>query len=485
MVPSPQRPAPSSQHPAPGVYDAVIIGGGIAGLATAYELSRRNISFIVLERAPRAGGVIFSEAIDGFTIDGGPDALLIQKPEAIALCHEIGLGDRLVSTKPPRLAYIQRAGRLHPLPAASVLGIPTRVGPFIRTSLFSWPGKLRMGAELFVAPRRDEGDESIGSFMRRRFGDEATTYLAEPLLAGIHAGDVDRLSVRALFPRLVDAERKHGSLLRAFRRQSAIRNPQSAVRDTEGAFKSLPGGLSEMVNALVEHLGPQHVRVNTGVDAVTGRGPFTVRTSTGESIEAKAVVVATPAYVTAPLLRVRDEEIARLAAEIPYASAATVAFGFSRGDVRYPLTGSGFVVPRVENTGILAASWLSSKWPHRAPDDRVLMRAFVGGARDPRALERSDAELVKTSLAALTPLLGIQRDPLLTRVYRWDRANAQHEVGHLDRMAAIDRALLRHPGLFITGSGFRGVGIPDCVADGRRTAESVASWLNAERRTQN
>jgi oxygen-dependent protoporphyrinogen oxidase len=227
------------------------------------------------------------------------------------------------------------------------------------------------------------------------------------------------------------------------------------------------------------------VRVNTGVDAVTGRGPFTVRTSTGESIEAKAVVVATPAYVTAPLLRVRDEEIARLAAEIPYASAATVAFGFSRGDVRHPLTGSGFVVPRVENTGILAASWLSSKWPHRAPDDRVLMRAFVGGARDPRALERSDAELVKTSLAALTPLLGIQRDPLLTRVYRWDRANAQHEVGHLDRMAAIDRALLRHPGLFITGSGFRGVGIPDCVADARRTAESVASWLNSERRTQN
>ena len=472
----------SPQHPAPSSCDVAIVGGGIAGLAAAYELSRRHISFVVLERAPRAGGVIFSEEIDGFTIDGGPDSLLIQKPEAIALCKEIGLGDRLVSTKPPRIAYIQRNGTLHPLPAASVLGIPTRVGPFISTSLFSWPGKLRMGAELFVPAKRDDADESIGAFMRRRFGDEATTYLAEPLLAGIHAGDVDRLSVRALFPRLVDAERKHGSLLRAFRRP---RKPQPSAISHDGAFKSLPGGLSEMVRALVDHLGTAHVRLNTGVDAITGRGPFTVRTSAGESIEAKALVLAVPAYAAAPLLRDRDDELARLAGEIPYASAATVALAFRRGDVRHPLTGSGFVVPRVENTGILAASWLSSKWPHRAPEDRVLMRAFLGGARDPRALEQSDDELITTSLSALTPLLGIERAPLFTRVYRWNRGNAQHEVGHMDRMAAIDRALTRHPGLFVTGSGFRGVGIPDCVADARKTARATLSvaQTNLEART--
>jgi oxygen-dependent protoporphyrinogen oxidase len=468
--------------------DVVVVGGGIAGLAVAYELSRRGMSFVVLERATRAGGVIFSEQIDGFTIDGGPDALLIQKPDAITLCREIGLGDRLVSTKPPRIAYIQRGGRLHALPAASVLGIPTRVGPFVRTSLFSWAGKLRMGAELFVPPKRNEADESIGAFMTRRFGHEAVTFLAEPLLAGIHAGDVDRLSMRALFPRLVDAERTHGSLLKAFRIhnpiRNPIRNPQSAIRNAEGegAFKSLPGGLSEMVAALVDALGAEHVRLNTVVDAITGRGPFVVRTSAGEAIDARAVVLAVPAYAASPLLRDRDDELARLAAEIPYASAATVALGFKRGDVRHPLTGSGFVVPRVERTGILAASWLSSKWPNRAPDDRVLMRAFIGGARDARALERSDAELIRTSLAALRPLLGIDRDPLLTRVYRWDRANAQHEVGHLERMAAIDRALTRHPGLFVTGSGFRGAGIPDCVADGRKTGASAAMWL-AERKS--
>ena len=474
--------SPQPQAPSPYAVDVAIVGGGIAGLAAAYELSRRGISFVVLERAPRAGGVIFSEHIDGFTIDGGPDALLIQKPEAIALCRELGLGDRLVSTKPPRIAYIQRGGRLHALPAASVLGIPTRIGPFVRTSLFSWAGKIRMGAELFVPAKRDDADESIGAFMTRRFGTEAAIYLAEPLLAGIHAGDVDRLSVRALFPRLVDAERTHGSLLRAFGVRSAIGNQQSPIGH-DGAFKSLPGGLSDMVTALVAALGAQRVRLNTAVDAITGRGPFVVRTAAGESIEARAVVLATPAYAASALLRDRDGELARLAGEIPYASAATVAMAFQRSHVRHPLTGSGFVVPRVERTGILAASWLSSKWPHRAPEDRVLMRTFLGGARDPRALERSDAELLQISLEALRPLLGIDGDPLLTRVYRWARGNAQHEVGHLDRMGAIDRALMRHPGLFITSSGFRGVGIPDCVADARKVAANAAEWT--ELRTEN
>src|SRR6476619_859263 len=198
------------------VIDSVVIGGGIAGLTVAYELHRRRVPFVVLERCARAGGLVLSEDIDGYTIDAGPDALLVQKPDGIRLCEELGLKDDLVPTKKPRLAYIQRGGRLHPLPDASVLGIPTRLGPFLTTRLFSWPGKLRMAGELFVQPRRDSEDESIGAFINRRFGREATTYLAEPLLAGIHAGDVDRLSIKALFPRLVETEQKHGSLLAAF-----------------------------------------------------------------------------------------------------------------------------------------------------------------------------------------------------------------------------------------------------------------------------
>ncbi|PYR61664.1 MAG: protoporphyrinogen oxidase [Acidobacteria bacterium] len=452
--------------------DVIVVGGGIAGLSAGYELHRRGIRFAILERASRAGGVIFSEEVDGFTIDAGPDSLLTQKPEAIGLCRELGLGSRLVSTKPPRLAYIQRGGRLHPLPAASVLGIPTAFGPFIRTHLFSAAGKLRMGAELFVPPRRDDGDESIGAFIGRRFGREAVTYLAEPLLAGIHAGDVDRLSIQALFPRFVQAERAHGSLLRTFRRQA------SAPTHTDGAFRSLPGGLSEMVRALVGKLPAGAICVNAPVTKVgAAGGSFRVETATGSALEARAIVFATPAYVTSELARELDGELASLCGEVPYASTATIVLGFMRDAVAHPLEGSGFVVPRVERSGILAASWLSSKWPHRAPDDRVLLRTFVGGTRDPWALSDSDEELIDRSLRALTPLLRIHGEPLLARVYRFERANAQHEVGHLARLAAIEHALARHLGVFVTGSGFRGTGIPDCVADGRATAVRVADWL--------
>ena len=476
----------------------VIVGGGIAGLATAYELHRRGYPFVLLEAGRRAGGVILSERVDGYTIDGGPDALLVQKPDGIELCRALGLGDRLIPTKPPRLAFIQRGQTLHPLPSSSVLGIPTRVGPFVRTRLFSWAGKLRMGAEILVPPRplEDDSDESIGAFMTRRFGAEATAYLAEPLLAGIHAGDVDRLSLRALFPRFTEAERQHGSLLRAFRRQPSQASP-------DGAFRSLPGGLSEMVEALVAALPAGAIRLNTpvarvihSVNLVNPVNPtnlvnpvnpanfanplapsFSIETSSNDRFHASALVLATPAYVTANVIRDADEALARLCDQIPYASTATIAMAFPRTAVQHPLNGSGFVVPRVEATGILAASWLSSKWAHRAPADRVLLRVFVGGARDPRALELSDEALTTRALAAIGPILGVMGPPLLTRVYRWDRASAQHEVGHLARMQAIDRLLEAHPGLFITGSGFRGVGIPDCIADGRAMADRVSRFL--------
>jgi oxygen-dependent protoporphyrinogen oxidase len=452
--------------------DVIVVGGGIAGLSVAYELGRRHVPFLLLERAARPGGVILSEQIDGFTVDGGPDSLLVQKRDGIALCEELGLGPRLIPTNEPRLAYVQRGGRLHALPPASVFGIPTRVRPFLE---FTWAGKLRMAGELFVPPRRDDGDESIGSFITRRFGGEATTYLAEPLLAGIHAGDVDRLSMRSLFPRLVEAERRHGSLLRAFRRR--VKEPVP----NEGAFRSLPGGLSEMVRALRAALPSESVRLNAAVRRIlraTNGSPRYVLDAAGREIACQAVVFSTPAYVTGALVGELDAGLGRLCGEIPYASTATIALAYRRSQVRHPLNGSGFVVPRVEGTGILAASWMSSKWAHRAPPDHVLMRAFAGGARDPDALNRSDAELVELSRTALDPLLGLSGEPLFARVYRWERTSAQHEVGHLARLEAVERALARLPGLFVTGSGFRGVGIPDCVADGRATGRQVAEYLN-------
>ena len=335
---------------------------------------------------------------------------------------------------------------------------------------------MRMGAEMFVPAHADDRDESIGSFMRRRFGDEAVTYLAEPLLAGIHAGDVDRLSIRALFPRFVETERTHGSLLRAFRRQRPSTPPSP-----DGVFRSFRGGLSDLVRALTGAVPDGSIRLGCDVRRVTKRVDGW-QVETDRSTHAGRVVILTsPAYVSADLVREVDGELSRLCSEVPYASSGTIALAFPRAAVAHPLNGSGFVVPRVERTGIMAASWLSSKWPNRAPDDQVLMRAFVGGARDPDALDKSDDQLVAVAMAALRPLLGIRGEPVFTRVYRFDRKSAQHEVGHLERMSAIERRLESTPGLFVTGSGFRGVGIPDCVADARATARKAAEWIKHSR----
>jgi len=264
------------------------------------------------------------------------------------------------------------------------------------------------------------------------------------------------------------------------------------VENINGVFRSLPGGLSELVRTLVQALPPGTVQTGAAVtrisdrlstesppDIVEASPRFRVERASGAPIEARAVILATPAFVTSTLTRDYDADLSRLCGEIPYASSAAIVLAFDRQAVRHPLNGSGFVVPRVEGT-LLAVSWLSSKWPGRAPDDRVLLRAFVGGARDPRALERSDEELVRQAQTALTPLLGMTAPPLLSRVYRWERANAQHEVGHQARIAAIEHALTRHAGLYVTGSGFRGTGIPDCIADGRSTARAAFGKLKGK-----
>jgi oxygen-dependent protoporphyrinogen oxidase len=457
------------------VHDVVIVGGGIAGLSAAWELVRRGRRTLLLEAQPRAGGVILTETVDGFVIDAGPDALLTQKPAAIDLCRELGLGDRLVSTLTPRTAFVLRRGRLVPFPETSILGIPTKIGPFVTTPLFSWGAKLRMGVELVIPARRDGADESIANFMRRRFGEEAVTFLADPLLAGIHAGDVNRLSMRSAFPRLIEAERTRGSVLRALSAlKSAAQRP--ATRD-QAPFMSLPGGIEELVRTMVSRLPEGTLRVGASVASIDRGTPFIVRLESGEAIEARAVIVATPAWAAAPLLREVAPDVAELAAHVRYVSSATVAIGLRRDQVRHPLRGSGYVVPRVERRALMAASWLSSKWPGRAPEGMVLLRGFVGGAYDEGIIEQSDNEIASAVFAELANQLGITGEAALVRVYRWRRANAQHEVGHLERMAEIDRRLAATPGLFVTGSGFRGTGIPDCVADGRAVATAAAALL--------
>ena len=450
------------------MYEVLIIGGGIAGLAAAFECRARGVQPLVLEARLRAGGVIVTEHADGFVIDGGPDSILVQKPAAVALCRELRIDERLVSTLPPRTAYVLRGGRLVPLPEASFLGLPTRLRSLVSTPLFSWPAKVRMGLEVLRAADRHTDDESIGHFMRRRFGDEAVSYLAEPLLAGIHAGDVDQLSIHALFPRLVEAERTHGSVLRSL---AASKRPPS----TQGAFVSFREGLAEIVAALVHSLGQETMRYEAQVANLSGPGPFTVTLTSGEQLAARQLIVAIPAWLAAPLLASIDDTLAARCREIRYASSATIAFGLRREQVRHDLRGTGFVVPRGEGRSLMAGTWVSSKWPDRAPEGHVLLRGFLGGASDPAILGRSDAELASIAFAELASILNISGDPMLTRVFRWPQATPQYNVGHLARIREIDGRLQRIPGLYVTGSGYRGTGIPDCVADGRLVGAQAAS----------
>jgi oxygen-dependent protoporphyrinogen oxidase len=449
--------------------DVVVVGGGIAGLAAAYELQRRGVGVRLLEASDRPGGVIRSDRFDGWVVDGGPDSLLVQKPAAVALCRELGLGDRLVSTLTPRTAYILRGGRLHPIPEGSFLGFPVRVSALATSSLFSIGGKLRMACEVAVPRSDDDEDESIAGFVRRRFGEEAVDYLAEPLLAGIHAGDVDRLSVRALFPRLVDAERQSGSIIRAFRALRMKPSPQ-------GAFVSLPGGVGELVETLARAIAAGTIATSSPVTDLRRDGGFTLETN-GGAIRARAVILAVPAYAAGGILRRVHPPLAALCDEVPYASTATVVAGYRRDQVGHPMRGSGFVVPRVEGNPLLAATWVTSKWPDRAPQDHVLLRAFLGGGRDPHRLDQTDDELIDLAREALTDVMAISGEPLFTRLYRWTRQSPQYEVGHLERLAAIESHLQRLPGLFVAGSGFRSIGIPDCVADGRETAARAAAFV--------
>ena len=449
--------------------DVAIVGGGIAGLSAAYDLQARGLSVRVLEASARVGGVIATERFDGWVIDAGPDSLLVQKPAAVTLCRELGIADQLLSTLTPRTAFVLRDGRLHAIAEGSFLGFPITFGALARSRLFSLAGKARMAGEVIVPRRTVDEDESIGAFVSRRFGREAVDYLADPLLAGIHAGDVDRLSIRALFPRLVDAERRSGSVIRALRALHVRPSPQ-------GAFVSLPGGTGELVDSLSNALKPDTVVTNARVTNLR-RGLDYAIDSTAGNVQARCVVLAVPAYVTGTLTRPIDPALADLCDAIPYASTATVAFGYRRDQVAHPLRGTGFVVPRTEGLALLAGTWVSSKWPGRAPEGHVLLRGFLGGGRDPRRLDASDAELIDTARRELSDLLGISGSPLFSRVYRWTRQSPQYEVGHLHRVVSIDRRLNALPGLFVTGSGFKAVGIPDCISDGRATAARAADYV--------
>jgi oxygen-dependent protoporphyrinogen oxidase len=444
----------------------VVIGAGITGLSAAYELAKRQVPFVVLEASDRTGGLVFTERLDGFTIEAGADSMLAQKPAAVRLCEELGLGPRLIPTTPPRRAYVLAGGRLHALPSPSILGIPTTWSGIASYDLLSWTARARLAMEPLVRRKRGGEDESVASFFRRRFGRETVQSIAEPLLGGIHAGDVEALSIRSLFPRLADGESRRGSIVLAFRKTRP---------SEEGLFRSLSSGMGELIGAIERRLPEGCVRLQSPAVALHRDGEVWRVENNDSTLRASSVVLAIPAHEASRLVTNVDANLADLCKQTPYVSTASVALAWRREDVQHALAGSGYVVARIgESPRVNACSWISSKWDGRAPSGWALFRAFVGGAKDSSVVDLGDDELVGIAAREIAPVHGISTPPAFARVHRWINAGAQHVVGHLTRMEQIDARLAMLPGLFVAGSGFRSIGIPDCVADGRAAGAAAA-----------
>lgn len=463
-----------------------IVGGGITGLTAAYVIMARlrargrAASVTLFERTDRFGGNLVTEHVDGFLLDGGPDSWVVTKPHATALARELGLGGGLIGTsEAARRYFVAWDGRLHPVPESLVLGVPTRLAPLARTPLFSWRGKLRMALEPFVPARRFEGDEdeSIAAFAARRLGQEASDRLVAPLLGGISAGDASDLSVRAGFPQLVAMERDHGSLVRGMIASRRARAGSSAPGPRASAFTSLEQGVGALVAALVRRLQAGGVELRSGATAAglsRAAGRWVVAMKGGGVAEADALLIATPAHVAARLMSPIDERVASALGAIRYSSTATVFLAYRSADVAHPLDGVGFVVPRSLGRSLLAATWVSSKWPGRAPPGHALIRAFFGGAWGEDTLAREDEALARLAQAELRALMGLEAAPLWSRVFRFDRVSAQMRVGHLAVMRGIrDRLANLAPPVHVAGGGYDGVGIPDCVRQGEEAGRAV------------
>jgi len=450
----------------------VIIGGGISGLAAAHHVKELNpaAEVIVLEGSARLGGTIQTEFRDGFLIERGPDSFISEKPHAIALAKRLGIESQMIQTNEEyRRSFIVRDGRLRAVPEGFQLMAPSRMWPFITSDIFSLAGKARMAADLLLPRKSTNGstDESLASFVRRRLGEEALTRMAQPMVGGIYTADPETLSLRATLPRFLDMEQKHRSLILGM-----LRLGRAQKTGTSGARYSLFVSFERGMQTLVEPLTRINadLRVKTRAQRLTFDHGWTITTDKDEQIRADAVCLAVPAYVAASLLKDTHEQLAQKLSQIKYASTATINFGYKRAAIAHPLNGFGFVVPFVEKRSLIACTFSSVKFSGRAPDGHVLLRAFAGGALQPEIFALDEAEMARRVEADLRELLGISEGPLFVEVAKWERSMPQYEVGHLERVAEIERMTSELPGLTLSGNAYRGAGIPDCVRSGEASA---------------
>jgi len=455
-----------------------IIGGGISGLSAAFTLEKQrragtSLEYVLFESSPRLGGVLVTDHVDDCLLEAGPDSFLTEKPWASELCREVELGDQLIgSNDADRKTYILTKGKLVPIPDGLMFMVPTRITPTMLSPLFSGRAKLRMAQEWFHPPRKADADETVAAFVERHYGPEMVDRLADPLLSGVYGGEASQLSVRAVLPRFAEMEATHGSLGRAMlaaRKKLALTSRAPA----KPLFTSLKDGMQQMVDAVVSRLPASALHLDTPAQGVLRQDSSWVVSAGYASDQFDAVIVATPAQLSAELLAMASAELSSELQGIQYTSSVTVNLGYDRS-VRASLPpGFGFLVPRSEGKRMLAATFVHNKFPHRAPQERALLRCFIGGARNEQVLAALDEEVVQIVREELRQIIGLQADPLFTRVYRWKNAMAQYGVGHLERLQRIEALLQKLPGIALAGNGYRGIGVPDCVRSGSEAANKT------------
>ena len=459
-----------------------IIGGGISGLSAAFTLAEKRqsgapIDYVLYEAAPRLGGVMVTDRADGCLIEAGPDSFLTEKPWAADLCRKIGLGDQLIgSNDADRKTYIVVKNKLVVMPDGLMFMVPTKILPTVFSPLFSLRTKMRMAAEWFHPPHKADADETVAQMVERHYGSEMVDLLADPLLSGVYGGEATDLSVRAVLPRFADMEAKHGSLGRAM--LAARRKMAGAAKaPPRPLFSSLKEGMQQMVDALLARLDPATLRTSSPVQSLIPQNNGWTVAAGYQSDHFDAVIIAAPARAAAAVLESADANLAAELASINYSSSVTVTLGYDE-KVRHSLPpGFGFLVPRSAGRRMLAATFVHNKFPHRAPENRAIVRCFLGGSRDEQILDSTEDQILQIVRDELRQIIGLTADPLFTRVYKWRAAMAQYSVGHLERLARIQSLCQKLPGLALAGNGFNGIGVPDCVRSGTEAATKILSEL--------
>ena len=481
----------------------IIIGGGAAGLGAALKIKRaseagHDVDFVLVEKDGRFGGKVCGEVMDTqwgrFVIDGGPDSFLTSKPAVHRIAELCGVADDKMPTDESRKkTLILKGNRVYPMPDGIMQFAPTKFVPFATTGLFTWPGKIRAGLDLFIPKKRvPEGelnDETLEHFIDRRMGREILDRLAEPLVGGVHASDPAKMSLAATFPNLLEMEQKYGNMILGFVAQRRMveemrKKYPPDPKNPRTFFTAFRSGMHNLTDAMARYAGAEKLRSGAAATAVArgADGTWTVTLADGSTETGDAVIIAAESWAAEKLVRPFDAVIADALAAIPFSSSATISFAFEESEIGIDTNAFGVLCPAVEKRSLLAATYSSTKWPGRAPAGKVLLRGFMGGPHNQKVMEKSDEEIAAIALSDMRTILGInpKAEPLFSKFFRWTQGMPQYTIGHLDRVARIEERTDATSGLALAGGAYRGVGIPNCIENGENAAAKILADLGVE-----